>query len=76
MDSYSQLKILKVNCQGLVDIKKRRDVFKISKAKKYNIYFLQDTQFIKTQWGSKAFFCSYKSNSKGVAILFNDNCEL
>lgn len=83
MGSNSQLKILTVNCQGLGDINKRRDVFKILKAKKYNIYFLQDTHFvlkdenfIRTQWGSKAFFCSYKSNSRGVAILFNDNCEL
>ena len=82
-DSYSQLKILIVNCQGLGDINKRRDVFKILKAKKYNKYFLQDTHFvikdenfIKTQWVSKAFFCSYESNSRGVAIFCNDNCEL
>ena len=82
MDSYSQFKILTVNCQGLGDIIKWRDVFKFLKAKK-KIYFLQDTHFvlkdenfIKTQWGSKAFFCSYKSYSRGVAILFNDNCEL
>lgn len=26
--------------------------------------------------GSKAFFCSYKFNSRGVAFLFIDNCEL
>ena len=25
--------------------------------------------------GSKAFFCSYKSNSRGVAFLFYVNCE-
>ena len=77
----SQLKILTVNCQmqGLGDINKRRDVFKI----KYNIYFLQDTHFvlkdenfIRTQYGRKAFFCSYKSYSRGVEILFNDNCDL
>ena len=77
----SQLKILTVNCQmqGLGDINKRRDVFKI----KYNIYFLQDTHFvlkdenfIRTQYGREAFFCSYKSYSSGVEILFNDNWEL
>ena len=79
MDSNSQLKKLTVNCQGLGDINKRRNVFKILKAKKYNIYFLQDTHFVlkdenfkRTQWGSKAFFCSYKSNSRGVATLFNE----
>jgi hypothetical protein len=26
-------------------------------------------------WGYKAFFSSFKSNSRGVAILFNNNCE-
>ena len=39
------------------------------------MYFLQDTQFtttdetfIQTQWGYKAYFSSYKSNSREVAI--------
>ena len=51
-------------------------------AKSYNIYFLQDTQFtkqdenvIKSIWGSKIFFSSFKPNSRGVAILVNDNEE-
>lgn len=83
MDSSFQLKVLTVNCQGLGDPNKRRDVFKILKTKNYNIYFIQDTHFIQedenliqTQWGYKAFFSSYKSNSRGVAILFNNNCEI
>lgn len=83
MDSSIQLKVLTVNCQGLGDPNKRRDVFKILKTKNYNIYFIQDTHFIQedenliqTQWGYKAFFSSYKSNSRGVAILFNNNCEI
>ena len=83
MDSSFQLKVLTVNCQGLGDPNKRRNVFKILKTKNYNIYFIQDTHFIQenenliqTQWGYKAFFSSYKSNSRGVAILFNNNCEI
>ena len=59
----NQLKILTVNCQGLGDTNKRRDVLKNLKNKNYNIYFIQDTHFtdkdenmIKTQWGYKAFF--------------------
>ena len=76
--------MLTVNCQGLGDSKKRKDVFMYLKAKHYtsNIYFLQDTHFtkqdenvIKSQWGSKIFFSSFKPNSRGVAILVNDNCE-
>ena len=79
----NQLKILTVNCQGLGDKNKRRDVLNYLKGKKYNVYFLQDTHFmekdenmIRTQWGYKAFFSSFKSNSRGVAILFNNNCEV
>lgn len=77
MDSSFQLKVPTANCQGLGDPNKRRDVFKILKPKSYNTYFIQDTHFIQeveniiqTQWGYKAFFSSYKSNSRGVAILF------
>lgn len=77
------LKMLTVNCQGLGDGNKRKDVFQTLRNKNYHIYFLQDTHFtekeenmIKLQWGYKAFFSSFKSNSRGVAILFNTNCEL
>lgn len=77
------LKILTVNCQGLGDGNKRKDVFQTLRNKNYHTYFLQDTHFtekeenmIKSQWGYKAFFSSFKSNSRGVAILFNNNCEL
>ena len=77
------LKILTVNCQGLGDMNKRRDVLKNLKCKNYNLYFLQDTHFVnkdesftRTLWGYKAFFSSFKSNSRGVAILFNNNCEV
>lgn len=30
---------------------------------------------MQTQWGCKAFFNSFKSNLRGVAILFNNNFE-
>ena len=35
---------------------------------------LCDEKFIKTQWGYKAYFSS-KSNSRGVALMFNNNFE-
>ena len=78
----SLFKVLTVNCQGLGDSKKRKDVFMYLKAKSFNIYFLQDTHLtkqdknvIKSQWGSKNFYSAYKPNSRSVAILVNDNCE-
>ena len=79
----NQLKILTLNCQGLRDKSKCRDVFNNLKQKNHNVYFLQDTHFtpneenqIQTLWGYKAYFNSYASNSRGVAILFNNNCEI
>lgn len=82
MHKGSQLKVNTINCQGLGDISKRRDIFNYLKKKNFNVYFLQDThftpndeKFIQTQWGYKAYFSSFKSNSRGVAILFNNNFE-
>ena len=34
-----------MNVQGMGDIRKRRDVLNLLKAKQYNIYCLQDTHF-------------------------------
>lgn len=77
----SYLSILTLNCQGLGDINKRRDIFKVLKSKNYNIYFLQDTHFVKKEesmikglWGYTDYFNSYKSNSR--AILINNNCDI
>ena len=78
----STLKIISVNCQGLGNKQKRRDVFHFLREKKYSIYFLQDTHFdeklesyVSAEWGYKCFFSSFKTNSRGVAILFNNNFE-
>ena len=50
--------------------------------KNYSIICLQDTHFvekeesyIQTEWGYKCIFKSHNSNSRGVAILFNNNFE-
>ena len=76
------LKILSVNCQGLRDKVKRKDVFNMLKLKACNIYCIQDTHFtsdlensIRSMWGYESYFSSVSSNSRGVAILFNNNFE-
>ena len=76
------VKIVSVNCQGLSDPRKRRDVFHYLRQKSYSIYLLQDTHFdpkmencIRAEWGYKSYFASYNSNSRGVAILFNNILE-
>ena len=74
--------ISSMNCQGLGDMRKRRDVFQYLKQKKYSIYCLQDThfdkkieQYVRSEWGYECFFASYSSNSRGVAVMFNNNFE-
>ena len=76
------LSICSLNCQGLGDFKKRRDVLKYLRTFNYSIVCLQDTHFTKcterlvqNEWGYKAVFSSFESNSRGVALLFNNNFE-
>ena len=76
------VKVVSMNCQGLADPRKRRDVFHYLREKSYSIYLLQDTHFdpklencIRAEWGYKCYFASYNSNSRGVSILFNNNFE-
>lgn len=52
------------------------------KEQRCNIYCLQDVHFtesddkyIKSQWDGTVLFSSYKSNARGVCILFNNNFE-
>lgn len=58
------------------------DVFEFYRKKGYSILCLQDTHFItesepiiESQWGYQCIFNSYKSNARGVCILFNNNFE-
>ena len=76
------IKIATVNCQWLATPSKRQDVLNFYKAKHYSIICPQDTHLIseseslvEAQWGYRCIFNSFKSNSRGVAILFNNNFE-
>ena len=76
------LRIASLNCRGLGEFTKRRDLFSYLRDKQFSIYLLQDTHFtpgiedrITREWGYNAYFSSYRSNSRGVAILFNNNID-
>ena len=76
------LSIASLNCQGLGNPQKRRDVFQHLKQKNHSVYLLQDTHFdlklepyIKSEWGYTCYFASYSSQSRGVAVMFNNNFE-
>ena len=79
MDKVS---FVSLNTRGLADPSKRRDVFSHLRQKKYSIICLQDTHFTKSlervitsEWGYKVWFSSFRSNSRGVAILFKNDIE-
>ena len=82
MPDMEGINILTLNCQGLGDKNKRKDVFSYLRCRKYNIACLQDTHFtpeienmVRAEWGYECHFSSFKSNSRGVAVLFNNNFE-
>ena len=79
----SSIRIASMNCRGLGDLNKRRDVFNYLKQKPYSICCLQDTHFtakkeenfIRSMWGFETYISPGTSDSRGVAILFNNNFE-
>ena len=76
------IKIASLNCRGLGDSHKRKDIFNYLRQKKFSIYCLQDTHFtekieknIRTQWGFDCFFSHGTNVSRGVCVLMNNNFE-
>ena len=76
------VKLLTFNCRGLGGMEKRRDVLNYLKQKNFSIYMLQDTHFTnddlhlaRSIWGYEIFISPGKSDSRGVATLFNNNFE-
>ena len=70
------LKLHTFNCRGLQDYFKRKKIFHYLKSLESDILLLQEThsdkkdEFLwKNQWGEQAWFSSFSSNSRGVAIL-------
>ena len=59
------------------------DILEYLKQKHYQIYYLQDTHFtrgtdeklVRARWCNDCYFSSFKSNSRGVAILFDNNFD-
>ena len=79
----SDLRIISFNTQGLQEINKRIDVLEYLKDKIFHIYCLQDTHFtkddvdkIKVQWGKNYVMSTFRSNARGIAILFGKDKEL
>ena len=68
----SSIKVASMNCRGLGDLAKRKDVFNFLKQKAYSIYCIQDTHFtakeesfIRSMWGFEIYNCPGTSESRG-----------
>ena len=77
------IKLNSFNCRGLQDFTKRKKIFHYLRSLKSDISFLQETHsdindenLWKTQWGELAFFASFSSNSRGVAILVRNSINM
>ena len=78
MSSTNLVKVVSLNCRGLGDRNKRRDVFNYLKGKRAHIYCLLDTHFthlieedVLKEWGGRGLFAYKSSSARGVAILFD-----
>ena len=69
-----------MNCRGLADRQKRRDVLDHLRSKRPSIVFLQDIHLdsekartLLMEWGLEGKIAPGSSNSRGTALLFNSN---
>ena len=77
LNSFSgEIKICSVNCRGLGEYRKRRDVFNFLRSVDCNLYLLQDIHCAKERvdsfrnlWGTNIVVAPYKNNARGVGIL-------
>ena len=76
----SDLKFTSMNCRGLAQYQKRRDVLNYLKHSKADIFFLQEThmtqqtiQYFNTVWSGKCYHSTKTSNSRGTAILIRSS---
>ena len=72
----SDLKICSVNCRGIGEYRKRKDVFNYLRKLDYNIFLLQDVHCsqekinsFRNTWGTDILVAPHTHNSRGVAIL-------
>ena len=77
------IKLHSFNCRGLQDFVKRKKIFHFFRSLNSDILFLQEThsdnsveRLWHSQWGEHAFFASFSSNSRGVAILIRKSISL
>jgi len=76
------INIFSMNCRGLGDYTKRKDVLHYIRTRKYQIICLQDIHVDKNlsrlmlqEWGLEGIVAPHTTKSRGVAILLNNNFD-
>ena len=77
-----ELTIASMNCRGLSDVKKRRDVLHFLRNKDHDVLFLQDThltqnslQYFNSLWKGKSHHSCYTNRSRGVSIMLKHTLQ-
>ena len=80
--AMDRITVMSMNCRGLSDAKKRRDVMHYIRNKNYHIVFLQDTHLTAKSipnfdnlWRGKSYHSCFSSRSRGTSILINTNLQ-
>lgn len=76
----SDLKLFSLNVKGINHVVKRQKLLSFFQKEKCDVALLQETHLsdiehmkLRRNWVGQVFFSSYKSNSRGVAILLHKN---
>ena len=71
-----------MNCRGLSDLNKRRDVLNFLRKQNYDIFFLQDThitketiQYFNSLWKGKCYHSCHTNRRRGVSILIKHSVQ-
>ena len=83
ISKQDQIGIFSLNCRGMGNKDKRRQVFHFHRKKSSSILFLQETHSTKSfekywlsEWGFKILFSHGSSDSRGTCILFKSISDL
>ena len=79
---FNKLKVLTFNVNGLSAKNKRTQVFRYLRNQEIDIACIQETHFTKNkrkifrnEWNAQIYFSDWRSNARGVAILFSRKIE-
>ena len=81
--TFSNLKILTLNANGLADKNKHMQLFQFLRQNEIDIACIQEVhstkarrRIFKSEWGAQAYFSDGTSNSKGVAIFVSNRINM